>query len=82
LGLGVWQAIRWRRSPRIAIDMLLSAAWLSNAVVCLIGFHEDPNWGYWFTVLPASAVLLDVIGRTLRRQNGLFSPSSPQGSLI
>jgi hypothetical protein len=82
LGLGVWQAIRWRHSPRLAIDMLLSAAWLSNAVVCLIGFQEDPNLGYWLTLLPASMVLLDVIGHTLRRQNGLFSPSDPQGSLI
>jgi hypothetical protein len=73
LGLGVWQAIRWRNSPRIAIDILLSAGWLSNAVVCLIGFHDDPNLGYWLTVLPASVLLLELIGRTLRRQNGLFS---------
>ena len=77
LGLGIWHSVRARTDPRTALNALLSSAYLANAWVCLIGFHDKPETGYWLTVPVASLLLLELAGRSLRWPNALrrISPS-------
>ena len=69
--LGVWGAIRERGDIRRAIETLMISVYLANAWVCLIGFHEDPDLGYWLTLPPAGALLMHLIRRSFWRANAL-----------
>jgi hypothetical protein len=71
LTLGVWQAIRFRGEASTGVDVLLSAAYLANAWVCLIGFYDNREIGYWLTLPVAALLLWDLIRRSLRPANGL-----------
>jgi hypothetical protein len=63
---------RWRRRGWMAAsETLLVTGYTTNAAMCLLSFHDDPQLGYWLTVpvaasfaaemlLPQAAVLVNL----------------------
>jgi hypothetical protein len=57
--LAAW---RWRRAMQIAAaESLLVTGYLANAAMCLLGFHDDPELGYWLAIAPTAAFALDLL---------------------
>jgi len=58
---GVALSIARRRRGRItaAIETLLVTGYLTNAAMCLLAFHADPELGYWLTVSATASFAID-----------------------
>jgi hypothetical protein len=52
--------VRARRGRWLAAwETLLVAGFLSNAALCLLSFHSDPELGYWLTVSATASFAID-----------------------
>src|SRR5206468_10629361 len=50
LGMALaWQRYR-RQQAAQALEILAMTPFLANAAMCLVGFHDDPELGYWLTL--------------------------------
>jgi hypothetical protein len=74
-GLGVMGLLWWRLHHLDApTSVLLGTAYLANACVCLLGFRERAEIGWWVTVVAVGGIVGEMVihilwawGRVLRR---------------
>ncbi|MEA2735784.1 MAG: hypothetical protein QOE14_2235 [Humisphaera sp.] len=66
IGLTLWRWLR-RRTSVAAIETLLVTGYLTNAAICLLGFFDNPQLGYWLTIPPTAAFALDLLRPRLHR---------------
>jgi hypothetical protein len=58
-GVALSIARRRRGQAMAAIETLLVTGYLANAAICLLGFHSDPELGYWLTVSATASFAID-----------------------
>jgi hypothetical protein len=59
----LWWVRRAGLPARLAVTTALHTAYLANAVVCLVGFADDPRIGWWLTLV-GTAVLTSELAVT------------------